>query len=76
MRILHRVWLQRLAFDRLYAWSKAMAAARVVRKALASALLRGAWVSWRDVVALGGRIRTFRGAWYVGGALCCSLHIV
>jgi len=43
MRILLGIWLRRSAFDRLQAWRKNRAAARVVSRGLASALLRGAW---------------------------------
>lgn len=63
MRILRRVWLQRLAFDRLRSWRAARAAARVVRDALAAALAREAWVSWRDVVERDMRNVIVRGVW-------------
>lgn len=63
MRILRRMWLQHLAFDRLRSWRTARAVARVVRDALAAALVREAWVSWRDVVERDNRNRMVRGVW-------------
>ena len=63
MRILGRMWLQRLAFDSLRSWRTARMAARAIRDALAAALLHEAWVSWRDAVERGSRQTRVRGAW-------------
>ncbi|CAN0356236.1 unnamed protein product, partial [Pylaiella littoralis] len=63
MRILRRMWLHRLAFDRLRAWRSARAAARAGRDALAAAHVRGAWGSWRHAVALYYRDRIVRESW-------------
>ncbi|CAN0046290.1 unnamed protein product [Ectocarpus sp. 8 AP-2014] len=65
MRVLHRAWLQHLAFHRLLAWRAERVAARALRDAFTATLLRGAWVAWRFTVALDNRDRMARQAWYV-----------
>lgn len=63
MRILRRMWLQRLAFDGFQNWRTARGAARAIRDNLATALVREAWVSWRDVVERESRNGIVRGVW-------------
>lgn len=63
MRVLHGIWLRRSVFDRLQAWRKKRAAARIVRITLATALRRSAWASWRDALLRDIQIRIFRVAW-------------
>eukprot|EP00903_Cladosiphon_okamuranus_P013631 g12695.t1 len=63
MRLLRRMWLQRLVFDYLRSWRTARLAARVIRDALAAALVHDAWVSWHVVVERENRDRTIRRVW-------------
>ncbi|CAM9714917.1 unnamed protein product [Ectocarpus fasciculatus] len=65
MRVLRRVWLQHLAFQRLLAWRAGRVAARAMCDALTATLLRRAWVSWRCTVARDSRDRAARQAWCV-----------
>lgn len=68
MRVLRRVWLQHLAFQRLLAWRAERVAARAMRGALTTTLMRGAWVAWRCTVARDNRDRMARQTWCVSEA--------
>lgn len=63
MAILHRMWLQRLAFDRLVTWRTRHVAARRMRRALGKLLLQRTWTSWSVAVQL-RREQIVRGTWY------------